>query len=84
MPIFQSPCMKGVLTFITEKSMHMSGISQINQINLAECIGDGWVVLNKSPLISNSFFYTKQFVFVKINIEIFWVFFLSEALICIC
>lgn len=54
MPIFQSPCMKGVLTFITEKSMHMSGISQINQINLAECIGDGWVVLNKSPLICNS------------------------------
>lgn len=33
--------------------MHMSGISQINQINLAECIGDGWVVLNKSPLICN-------------------------------
>lgn len=31
----------------------MSGISQINQINLAECIGDGWVVLNKSPLICN-------------------------------
>lgn len=45
--------MKGVLTFITEKSMHMSGISQINQINLAEGIGDGWVVLNKSPLICN-------------------------------